>query len=220
LSIIGWYFGEASPWASGAFALAGAAIGAVIAGTVSLKVARETSDAAERVARATRDAAEQAWVRDSRREIYDRFLTAGQRLLAVMEKAAGTTEIRGDPQTGVAGTTDARGEPHTAVDEAYAVYFATYASVQTVAELDVVKNARNHAYRLQALKDILDGSGTFARSEFGPIAKLVRDARHDTIDAMRDDLRLHGSARPPAGTDYAQSVASAVREGLSRPVEP
>jgi hypothetical protein len=206
MSTIGWYFGEASPWVSGAFALAGAAIGAVIAGTVSLKVARETSDAAERVARATRDAAEQAWVRDSRREIYDRFLTAGQRLLAVMEKAAWATE--------------APGESHTTVEEAYAVYFAAYASVQTVAELDVVNNARSHAYRLQALKDILDGSGTFARSEFGPIAKLVRDARHDTIDAMRNDLRLHGSARPPAGTDYAQSVADAVREALSRPVEP
>jgi len=206
MSSIVWYFGEASAWASGAFALAGTAIGAGIAGTVSLKVARETSDAAERVARATRDAAEQAWVRDSRREIYDRFLTAGQRLLAVMEKAAGTTE--------------APGELHTAVEEAYAVYFATYASVQTVAELDVVKHARNHAYRLQALKDILDGSSTFARSEFGPIAKLVRDARHATIDAMRADLRLQGKARPAEGTDYVQAVTAAVREGLSRSVEP
>jgi hypothetical protein len=204
MSITVWYFGAASPWASGAFALAGTAIGAVIAGTVSLRVARATSDTAERLARATRDAAERAWVRDSRRQIYDRFLTAGQRLLAVMEAVAGTTQ--------------GPGERHPAVEEAYAAYFETYASVQTVAELDVVINARQHAYRLQALKDILDGSDTFEHSEFPRIAKLVRRARHDTIDAMRNDLGLHGKASPPEGTNYAQSVADAVREDSSRPV--
>jgi hypothetical protein len=67
---------------------------------------------------------------------------------------------------------------------------------------------------------ILDGRDTFERSQFGPIAKLVGDARHDTIDAMRADLGLEGKARPPEGTNYAQAVADDVRKGLSRHVEP
>jgi hypothetical protein len=195
MSAIVWSFADASPWVSAAFGLVGVAIGGAIAGGFSLKVARDARRAAER-----------AWVRDSRRQIYDRFLTAGQRLLAVMEKAAETST--------------APVEAHPAVEEAYSTYFETYASVQTVAEIDVVTSARKHAYRLQALKDILDGGGAFGRGEFTRIAKLVRDARHDTIDAMRDDLGLRGSARPPAGTDYAQSVADATREQGSRSAEP
>lgn len=195
MSGIIWYFGAASPYVAAAFGLVGTAIGGAIAGTVSLKVANEARRAAER-----------AWVRDSRRQIYDRFLTAGQRLLAVMETAAETST--------------APGERRPAVDEAYSAYFETYASVQTVAEIQVVRCARQHAYRLQALKDILDGRDPFEWKEFDPIAKLVREARHDTIDAMREDLGLDGSARPPEGTDYAQAVVAAAREDGSRSVEP
>jgi hypothetical protein len=191
LSAIVWYFADASPWVSAAFGLVGTAVGGAIAGWVALRVASNA-----------RRTAEQAWVRDSRQQIYDRFLTAGQRLLAVMEKAAQSPTI---PV-----------EARPAVEESYSEYFETYASVQTVAEIAVVMSARNHAYRLQALKDILDGRGPFERNEFDRIAKLVRDARHDTIDAMRGDLGLDDSARPPAGIDYAQAVAEAVREDRSR----
>jgi hypothetical protein len=54
------FFADASPYVSAAFGLAGALIGGAIAGMVSLKVARDARDAAER-----------NWVRDSRREICD-----------------------------------------------------------------------------------------------------------------------------------------------------
>jgi tetrahydromethanopterin S-methyltransferase subunit H len=181
------YFADASPYVSAVAGLAGAVIGGSITGMVSLRVARDT-----------RIAAEHAWVRDSRRGIYDRFLVAGQRLLAVMEAAASTST--------------APDELRPAVDEAYSAYVGTYASVQTVAELPVVLAARTHTYRLQALKDILDGRGPYGRKDFDRIAQLVRDARHDTIDAMRADLDLHGSAKPPAGKDYAQAVVDAARE--------
>jgi hypothetical protein len=142
----------------------------------------------------------------SRREIYDRFLTAGQRLLAVMKTAAATSTVPG--------------EPGPAVDEAYSAFFETYASVQTVAELGVVTSARRHAYRLQALKDILDDRGPFERKDFNRIAKLVRVARQDTIDAMRADLGLHGNARPPAKYDYSQAVVDAAREDPPHSVVP
>jgi hypothetical protein len=52
-----------SPYVTAAFGLAGSLIGGTIAGTVSLVVARQA-----------RDAAEHSWIRDNRREIYDRFL--------------------------------------------------------------------------------------------------------------------------------------------------
>jgi hypothetical protein len=92
--------------------------------------------------------------------------------------------------------------------DAYSDYVGAYASVQTVAELSVVTSARLHTYRLEALKDILDGRGQFEREDFGRIARSVRDARHDTIDAMRDDLGVQGSAKPPPGV-YEQVVAEA-----------
>src|SRR5919201_3544683 len=128
----GWYFGAASAYVSAASGLAGALIGGAIAGVVSLKIAREARDQAER-----------SWMRDSRRDIYDRFLAAGQKLLAVMERTAAATKVQD--------------ESGATVDAAYAAYFETYPSVQTVAELCVVKPAREHAYLLQALKDIPDG---------------------------------------------------------------
>ena len=71
-----------------------------------------------------------------------------------------------------------------------------------------------HAYRLQALKDILD-SHPLDRKEFGRIAGLVRFARHDIIDAMRKDLGLEGSARPPKGSDYKQAVEDSARADQS-----
>jgi hypothetical protein len=193
MSAVGLYFGDTSPWVAAAFGVVGTVIGGVIAATVSLRLARDAREAAER-----------AWVRDSRRQIYDRYLIAGQRLLAVMEKAASRVPTK----------------PEAEVEESYSAFFGAYASVQTVAELGVVANARIHAYRLQALKDILDGRGPFEHRDFNRIAKLVRDARHDTIDAMRADLGLPGDAKPPTGDDYARAVADAAREDPSQSVVP
>src|SRR5215813_8312043 len=58
-----------TPLAPALSGLVGAVIGAAVAGVVSLWVASQT-----------RIAAEQAWIRDNRREIYDRFLTYAQQL--------------------------------------------------------------------------------------------------------------------------------------------
>ena len=189
MSVIVWYFGDAS-LSSAVVGLVGALIGGAITGFWSWKVSRDGLDAAEKVARDTRLAAEQAWVRDSRREIYDRFLAASQRLLGVMEAAAATPKVPEDLRP--------------AVDEAYWALFETYPSVQTVADLHVVAAARETVYLLQGLKDILDGP---ERKDFDVIAAAVRDARHDTIDAMRADLRLKGSAKPEEGKSYKDAVA-------------
>jgi hypothetical protein len=111
-----------------------------------------------------------------------------------------------------AATAEVPDEHPATIDAAYATFFETYASVQTVAEVGVVATARLQAYRLQALKDVLDGRGPFERGQFDRIARLVRDARQDTIDAMRADLGLRGSAKPPEGQTYAEAVADAARE--------
>ena len=58
----------ASAYVAAVFGLAGSLIGGLIAGTVSLRVARHAREAAER-----------SWMRDSRREIYDRFLANAYR---------------------------------------------------------------------------------------------------------------------------------------------
>jgi len=62
--------------AAAVFGFVGVLVGAVIAGGVSLRIAKQTREAAER-----------AWVRDNRREIYDRFLTCSQTLLNACEDA-------------------------------------------------------------------------------------------------------------------------------------
>jgi hypothetical protein len=76
---------SASPIAAGSsittavFGLVGVLIGAFIAGAVSLWVAKQAREAAER-----------AWIRDNRREIYDRFLTCAQTLLITCEATRGS----------------------------------------------------------------------------------------------------------------------------------
>lgn len=187
MSVIVPFLADASPYISPASGLAGSLIGGAIAGTVSLKVARDARDAAER-----------SWVRDSRRGIYDRFLAAGQRLLHEMEKAKPTNH--------------ARDKVGATIDAAYSTFFEKYASVQTGAELDVVQSARKPAYRLEALRNIVDGRGSLNPREFDRIAQLVRLARQDTTDAIRADLGLHGSAKPRTDKEYAEAVADAARE--------
>jgi hypothetical protein len=144
-----------------AIGLAGSLIGGAIAGVVSLLVARQA-----------REAAEHAWIRDSRRQIYDRFLTSAQRLLIACE---------------------ARDET---LDAGYTSFFEAYGTIQTVAELPVVEAARVYAYRLAELKQLIDGHSVLQPAHADRVAQLVRAARHATIDAMRADLGLAGSARP------------------------
>lgn len=154
-----------------AFGLLGTLIGGTIAATVSLIVARQA-----------RMAAEQDWVRDSRRGIYDRFLTTAQNLLMACLSYR-KSNMQGEP---------------TDLKNAYSAFFEAYTVVQTVAELSVVNAARVQAYRLLELNEhAMGGTGVLGDQAFDQVAWLVRDARHDTIDAMRIDLGLKQSAKPP-----------------------
>jgi hypothetical protein len=174
-----------------AFGLAGSLIGGGIAGTVSLVVARQA-----------REAAESGWIRDSRRDIYDRFLTNAQRMLIACEVSDN------------AGHADEAAE---AVERAHFDFFEVYGVVQTVAERAVVDASRIYGYRLLALKGTLDSTGVLGREKFDRVAQLIRLARHDTIDAMRAELGLVNSARPPedynpfVGTDLEDHYASGLR---------
>ena len=131
------------------------------------------------VAGKTREAAERGWVRDSRRVVFDRFLSQGQKLLIACEAANGSS---GDD---------------AGVDTAFNEFFGTYGVIQTVADAAVVETGRRYAYLLWELRESLRERGVLPSGEFSSVAKLVRDARHQTIDAMRAALDLHGEARPP-----------------------
>jgi hypothetical protein len=160
-----------SAYVAAGFGLAGSLIGGLIAGTVSLRVARQA-----------REAAESSWMRDSRRGIFDRLLTEGQRLLiaCVACKSANRS-----PET------------KEAVEEAHRAFFEVYGVVQTVSERPVVDASRVYGYRLLELRETLEDRGYLGIRNFDEVAQLVRLARHETIDAMRGELGLSGSARPP-----------------------
>jgi hypothetical protein len=162
-----------SPYVTAGIALAGSLIGGAIAGTVSLTVARQTREAAER-----------AWVRDNRREIYDRYLTNGQKLLVECLSYEQAPRRRRSAEQ---------------LEEAYNNFFEVYGVVQTVAERPVVDAARDYGYRLLELRDELVAKSVLDPKDFHKVAGLVRSARHDTIDAMRAELGLVGSARPEPG---------------------
>ncbi len=162
-----------SAFGPAAFALAGSLIGGFIAGTVSLLVARQA-----------RDAAEHAWVRDSRRNVYDRFLTKAQRLLIASLACRSVPSVEG-----------AKG----AAEAAYAEFFEVNGVLQTVAERPLVETARIYAYRLLRLKETAVGASSFGSSDVSHMGKLVRDARLATIDAMRNELGLTGSVDPGEG---------------------
>jgi hypothetical protein len=146
---------DVSPYVTAGVGLLGSLIGGAIAALVTLMVARQA-----------REAAASGWIRDTRREVYDRFLTTGQELLIAHE---------------------ARSE----IDKAHSDFFEVYGVLQTVAERPVVDAARIYAYRLMELKQKRLGAQNYAA-----VAQLVRRARHDTIDAMRAELGVAGSARP------------------------
>ena len=141
---------------AGIFGLLGALIGGLSAGLVSLRVATQAREAAER-----------AWIRDNRRELYDRFLTSAQELLIAAERAL-------------------RQGPSERLEATYEAFFGAYGVIQTVAQEAVLEAARKYAYRLQELKDELDamnasGAEYFERGKTG----ALREARCDRRDAGR-----------------------------------
>jgi hypothetical protein len=177
------------------FGLLGALIGGFIAGTASILVAWQTRKAAER-----------AWIRDNRREIYDRLLTYGQGLLIACEACK-----------------DARRNNRVAkasVESAFTNFWEAYGVVQTVAGTPLVNATRVYAYRLWELATSLGSASVMGPRNFRRVAELARDARHDMISAMRAELGLRGGVRPAtdvnpfAGTNLAEKYAKAPR---SRP---
>lgn len=175
---------------NGVFGLVGVLIGAFIAGAVSFWVAKQAREAAER-----------AWIRDNRREIYDRFLTCAQTLLIACEADRGSETERAG----------------AAVENAHTKFFEVYGVVQTVADNAVVTAARVYAYRLWELKASLDSTSVMGPENFKAVARLIRAARHDAIDAMRAELGLTGSVRlegkynPFVGTDLEDEYARGER---------
>jgi hypothetical protein len=147
------------------YAILGSLVGGLVGGTFSALLAWQT-----------RKAGEQAWVRDNRREIYDRFLTYGQALLIAL------TEPRDDPDA-------------DALYDEYVAFMGAYAVVQAVADRKVVDAARDYGYRLGRLKRRVAAGSADARS----VAAQVRLDRQTAIDAMRGELGLTGSAKPLEG---------------------
>ena len=182
---------EGSSYAPAIFGLAGSLIGGFIAGTISLLVARQA-----------RAAAEGAWIRDNRREIYDRLLTCAERLLHACE----AYEALGGNETVKA-----------SARSAFTNFFEAYGVVQTVAGTRLVEAVRVHAYRLWELVVSLSTS-VMAPEDFSLVTRLIRDARHDVIDAMRIELGLDSGIRPEAdynpfaGTELQEKYANAGRD--------
>src|SRR3954452_1599304 len=136
------------------YALAGSLIGGVVAGTFSLLVAGRTQRASER-----------AWMRDNRREIYDRFLTNAQRLLVALA----------DPPP--------QPKPNE-LHDAYVDFVSAYVIVQALAERDVVDAARTYGQRLiDDLKPLVDAGGRPGDPAIVALGRQVRLDRQATIDA-------------------------------------
>jgi hypothetical protein len=184
---------EGSSYTAAIFGLVGSLIGGFIAAGVSLLVARQA-----------RQAAEITWIRDNRREIYDRLLTYAERLLIACEACK---EAPGDD------------EAAKAVETAFTNFWEVYGVVQTVADTRLVEAARIYAYRLWELAASLGSTSVMGPDNFRRVAELIRDARYNMISEMRAELGLEsfrrgGRANPFAGTDLAEKYANASR---SRP---
>jgi hypothetical protein len=154
------------------------------------------------------EAAEGAWIRDNRREIYDRLLTYAERLLIACETCK---DAPGDDLAA-----------KTSVQSAFTNFWEVYGVVQTVAGARLVEAARIYAYRLWELAASLGPASVMGPENFRRVAELIRDARYDMISQMRAELGLSSFPRganvnPFAGTDLAEKYANAPR---SRPGPP
>jgi hypothetical protein len=187
-----------SSYAAAVFGLVGVLIGAVVAGGVSLWTAKQTREAAER-----------AWVRDNRREIYDRFLTCAQTLLVACENAR---------KSGSEGAEDS-------VEPADVKLWEAYGVLLTVAGSTLADAARDYAYRLWELKESLGSRSVMGPGNFDRVTPLIRDGRHDTIDAMRAELGLEEITWPKKTynpfdrtnlqEDYEQGLKNRLRPGAA-----
>lgn len=185
---------DGSSYTAAVFGLAGSLIGGSIAAAVSILVARQA-----------RRAAETTWIRDNRREIYDRLLTYAERLLIACEacKDAHRADVAAK----------------ASVETAFTNFWEVYGVVQTVADTRLVEATRIYAYRLWELAASLGSTSVMGPESFRQVAELIRDARYNMISEMRAELGLSsfrrgGSANPFAGTDLEEKYANAPR---SRP---
>jgi hypothetical protein len=161
-------------------ALGGAIGGALIAGGFGVYNQRRT-----------RETADLAWLKDTRRLIYGQSLERAQAYLIACEALKDTPS---DPTL------------RDKVEAAHSQFFETYGVIQVVAGTELVQTARAYAYRLEELKNELDGKGVFdpdasirdravratskADAFFWMVARSVRLARHYTIDEMRKEMSL------------------------------
>lgn len=183
---------EGNSYTAAFFGLAGSLIGGFIAATVSLLVARQA-----------REAAEITWIRDNRRETYDRFLTYAERLLIACEAC------KEDAHRYAGGA-------KVSVETAFTNFWEVYGVVQTVADTRLVEAARTYAYRLWELAASLGSTSVMGPENFRQVAELIREARYNMIIEMRAELglgsfRRGGGANPFAGTDLAEKYAKAPR---------
>jgi len=189
-----------SSYTPAVFGLLGSLIGGSIVGFFSFLVARQTRDAGER-----------AWIRDNRREIYDRLLTHGQRLLVACEASRYGRDYAGPDSHPEAA------QAESSVESANADFSEAYVVVQTVADSALVAATRIYMYRLWELKASFNSTSVMGPENFYRVAQLIRDARHDTINAMRAELGLRGSLdlaadyNPFDGTDLEQKYATGER---------
>lgn len=180
---------EGSSYTAATFGLVGSLIGGFIAGAVSLLVARQA-----------REAAESTWIRDNRRDIYDRILTKAETLLIACEACR---DARRD---------DTAAKAH--VEAAFTDFWRVYGVVQTVAGTRLVETARTYAYRLWELAASLCGTSVMGPENFREVAETLRVARYDMISEMRAELGLGrfergGGANPFAGTNLEKKYANA-----------
>ena len=172
---------DSSSYVPAVFGLLGSLIGGFIAGAISLLVARQA-----------RDAAEGAWIRDNRREIYDRLLTSAQRLLIACEAYK-----------------DARRKKEVAkasVVSAFTEFWEAYGVVQTVAGSSLVNATRVYSYRLWELATSLGSASVMGPEHFRTVAQLTRTARHNVISAMRAELGLGGFVIPEEFNPFVGTV--------------
>jgi hypothetical protein len=162
---------ETNPYALAGIALLGTLIGGGIAAWSNLSLARRT-----------RDENRHQWIRDQRATLYDRYLSEGQGVLVACVNRGMLSHERSAPR----------------IDTSKLM--GIYAVVQILASKPVVDAARIYGYRILALER-LGLRGNVDETSFDEIGQLVRAARHDTIEAMRAELELPGSARPDDGFD-------------------
>jgi hypothetical protein len=190
------------------FGLVGSLIGGLVTGAVSFLVARQA-----------REAAESAWIRDNRRETYDRFLTCAQRLLIACEARKYDNAAPRPDRRPIGERAEVVGR-ESSVESANTQFFEAYVVVQTVADSALVIAARVYAYRLWELAATLSEESVMGPETFVRVTELVRLARHDTIKAMRAELGLAGGVAPAepynpfTGTDLEEKFAAG---GRSRP---